>query len=268
MSSQDAELYASSVVPRFSSLFGRRLIPQIPEGQRLQVLDVGCGTGYPALEVMARLGDGGRVIAIDPDPALIDVARRRALDEAGRRIFFKPGSAESLGFGDEVFDVVMGNLVLDALGEPEAALSEMLRVLVPGGRMVLTMALESTFEEVMDMFREVGLKRDDLALAQRIEHIGGRYPTASRLEAMVKGAGFESVTVHRETLHLRFDDASHIFTDPAMRFVALPEWRWIAGFDRGSARTLTEVQESLDTYFGGGPLSLRIEAGLVVAEAA
>src|SRR5690606_15295012 len=119
------------VVPRYSALFGRLLLAEVPTGERLQVLDVGCGSGYPALEVMRRLGEGGRVIAIDPDPALVDVARRRALDEAGRRIFFKVESADQLGFGRDVFDVVMGNLALGALETPEQALEEMRRVLVP-----------------------------------------------------------------------------------------------------------------------------------------
>lgn len=264
---QDAALYDAHVVPRYSALFGRMLLAELPARERLQVLDVGCGTSYPSLEVLHLLGEGGRVIAIDPDAALVDVARRRALEEANRRIFFKIEALEQLSFGDEVFDVVIGNLAMTALEAPEHALAEMRRVLVPGGRLLLTEALAGTWEEVTDMFREIALRTDDGALASRLDRIGARYPSAAELEAKVAAAGFRDVAVELEEYQLTFASAADIFTDPAIRFVALPEWRWIAGFADGSERVLEQVQRSLETYFGGGPLSLRVSAGLVTARA-
>lgn len=274
-STQDAALYDTHVVPRYSALFGRLLLSALPQRERLQVLDVGCGSGYPALEVLRRLGDGGRVIAIDPDPALLDVARRRALDETGRRIFFKVESAEQLSFRDDVFDVVIGNLALGSFEQPEGALREMRRVLVPAGRLLLTHPLAGTFEEVLDMFREVALKTDSGSLAQRIERVAARYPSASTLQAVVAGAGFEDVDVQIEEFQVPFGSAAELFRDAMVRFVALPEWQWIAGSGGASADpfaafdghegALEQVQRALEIYFGGGPLSLRVSAGLVTA---
>lgn len=267
VTAQDAAVYDAHVVPRYSSLFGRLILSELPSRERLQVLDVGCGTGYPALDVLRRLGEGSRVIAVDPDAALVEVARRRALDEAGRRIFFKVESAEQLSFSDEVFDLVIGNLALGAFDAPERALAEMNRVLVDAGRVLLTHALSGTFEEVFDMFREVALKADDAPLAQRTERIALRYPSASTLEAVVGSAGFSDVSVRVEEFQIAFGSAAEIFTDPMMRLVALPEWRWMAGFEAGSEHVLDTVQRTLDTYFGGGPLSIRVSAGLVSARA-
>lgn len=264
MSAQDAAVYEAHVVPRFSALFGRLLLSEVPDGERLQVLDVGCGTGYPSLEILKRLGPSGRVIAIDPDPALVDVARRRALEHAGRRIFFKVDAGETLSFGDQVFDLVVGNLALGVLGRPEAALAEMRRVLAPGGRLVLTHALDGTFEEVLDMFRELALKRDDAALGKRVDRIAGRYPEATALEALVQSAGFADVRVREEEFQLPLGSANELASDPALRFVGLPEWRWIAGFERDGAQILEQAMRALDTYFGGGPLTLRVHAGVVV----
>lgn len=264
---EDAALYDAHVVPRYSTLFGRLILGELPRQERLQVLDVGCGTGYPSLEVLRRLGEGGRVIAIDPDGALIDVARRRALEEANRRIFFKVEGVEQLSFGDDVFDLAIGNLAMAALEQPERALAELGRVLAPGGRLLLTHALAGTWEEINDMFRELALKNDDPAIGARVDRIATRYPTAATLEAVVAGAGFTDVTVKVEEFQLAFGSAAEIFTDPAIRFVALPEWRWIAGFDEGSERVLEQVRRALEIYFGAGPISLRISAGLVSARA-
>ena len=137
------------------------------------------------------------MIAIDPDPMLVEVARRRALGDAGRRIFFKSDSAESLSFGDGVFDLVIGNLALGAFEQRDLALREMHRVLDEGGRLLLTHAIDGTFEEVLDMFRESALRRDDKELASRTERMAAQYPTVERLSAMVTAAGFRMCASRR-----------------------------------------------------------------------
>ena len=243
------------------------LLAKVPARERMQVLDVGCGTGHPTIEVLARLGEGSRVIAIDPDSALLDVARRRAHDEAGRRIFFSCAMAEELAFGDEVFDLVVSNLAFGTYVQPERALAEIRRVLVDGGQFLLTHALEGTFEEVFDVFREIALRRDDAELSARIDRILGRYPTAETFEALFTNAGFEDVRVTSEDFHLTLARATEVLTDPTLRAVGLPEWRWIAGFEADGEAILASLPKTLDTYFGGGPLTLRVRAGLVSARA-
>jgi ubiquinone/menaquinone biosynthesis C-methylase UbiE len=261
---QDAALYDAVVVPRYSAMFAQLILDEIAPGTRAQVLDVGCGTGTPAFALLRRLGEGGRVVAIDRDPALLELARRRALAEGSRRIFFKCEAADALRFGDQVFDIVVGNLVLDALDAP-AALREMCRVLVPGGRLLVTHALRGTFEEVTDMLREVGLRTDRPAVVQRADELVARQETPERLSAMAQAAGFDDVTVRVEPFRISFRSAHELFGDPLVRLVALPEWRAVAGFEPGAENVLQEVESSLDTYFGGGPLSLSVRAGLLTA---
>jgi ubiquinone/menaquinone biosynthesis C-methylase UbiE len=262
---EDAAIYDGTVVPKYSQHFGRMIVREVLPGTRARILDVGCGTGHPSFDVLKRLDDGGRIVAIDRDPAHVDLARTRALGEAGRRLFFKVESVEDLSFGDEVFELVLGNLVLGGLDRVGEALSEMRRVLTPGGRLLLTRALSGTFEEILDMFREIALRRDMPSVAQRTEVVAARYPSASSLVAQVRTAGFEEVRVESETFKLPFRNAREIFEDAMIRFVALPEWRWVAGFDMGSDRILEDVEKTLDTYFGGGPISLTVHAGIVKA---
>ncbi|WP_236519900.1 class I SAM-dependent methyltransferase [Sandaracinus amylolyticus] len=262
---QEAALYDSAVVPRWSSLFGRTIVARIPQGARLTVLDVGCGTGHPAFEVMRRLGEGGRVIAIDRDPALVDLARRRALDDAGKRIFFKIEPVEHLSFGDEVFDIAVGNLVMSSVDDEGASLSEIRRVLAPGGRALLTRPLAGTFEEVLDMFREIAVRRDHAALARRIEQLALRHPSASAWRAQLTGAGLDDVQIHVEEVRLPFRNAREIFSDPMVRLVAMPEWRWLCGMQPGDEAMLEQVEKALDTYFAGGPISLTVHVGLADA---
>ncbi len=268
MTPQEAALYDSIVVPRWSAHFARMLVAHVPERLRGQALDAGCRTGHPAYEVLRKIGPAGRVVAIDRDPVAIDIARRRALGEGGKRIFFKVESVEHLGFGDEVFELVFGNLTLPVVEDEARALSEMRRVLHAGGLLLLTRPLAGTFEEVLDMLREAAVRRDDAGLANRIDEIASRDPTPEAWQARLEAAGFTDVEVHVETLRLSFRSARELFADPMLRLVAMPDWRWIAGATGESSRgdgVMREVERALDVYFAGGPLSLSVPAGLATA---
>jgi ubiquinone/menaquinone biosynthesis C-methylase UbiE len=261
---QEAALIDAVVVPRWSTLFGRAIVARIPKGIRAQVLDIGCGTGHPAFDILHKLGDGGRVIAIDRDHALVDLARRRALEEVGRRIFFKIESAQDMSFGDEVFDIAVGNLVAGTNADDDI-LAELLRVLAPSGRLLLTRPLSGTFDEVLDMFREVAILRDDTSLTRRIEQLAAQKPTRAAWQSQLEAASFEEVKVDVEEVRLPFHKAREIFTDPMLQVVAAPEWRWLSGGQQGNDPVLEQVERMLDTYYGRGPLSLTVQVGIAQA---
>lgn len=264
----EALQYEAVVVPRYSGRFAQLIVDDIPAGTRATVLDVGCGTGTPTFEVLRRLSEGGRVIAVDPDQALIDLARRRAsADPDGRRLFFKCEAADELHFGDEVFDYVVGNLVLGEL-DGSAALPEMRRVLVPGGRLLLTQAMSGTFEEALDILREISVKNERGSLGQRVETVAQKYPTRLELTRLAEATGFADVRVREDSFRLSFRNARELFQDPLLRMIGIPEWRWIAGFEAGGEKILEQMEHTLETYFGGGPLSLTVNAGLLTARRA
>ena len=115
------------------------------------------------------------------------------------------------------------------------------------------------------MFREVALRADLPDLEQRANEIAKRYPSPGAFGAQLRAAGFTNVSVEEEVFRMPFRNAKVLFTDPVVRFVGLPEWRWIAGFDPRGPEHMDEVERCLDTYVGGGPISLTVNAGLVSA---
>ena len=98
------------------------------------LLDVGCGTGDDARALAGRVAPGGRVIGIDASAAMIGEARRR--DPAGVADF-RVGDAARLDLPDDAVDGARAERTLQHLENPEAALAEMVRVVRPGGRVVL-----------------------------------------------------------------------------------------------------------------------------------
>lgn len=99
----------------------------------LDVLDVGCGDGALAVELRQR---GAAVTGIDSSSQMIAAARERAARE-GAEMAFNVALAESLPFPPEHFDRVLAVTVLCFVEDAAPVLREMVRVLRPGGRLVV-----------------------------------------------------------------------------------------------------------------------------------
>lgn len=111
----------------------RLLLDRIGPARGLCILDVGCGDGVLATR-LAR--SGARVTGIDASADMIASARRRAT-AAGVEIDLRQGDAGDLPFLDERFDCVVSVATLCFVDDPRQTIREMVRVLKPGGRLIL-----------------------------------------------------------------------------------------------------------------------------------
>ncbi|MEY7850181.1 methyltransferase domain-containing protein [Natrarchaeobius sp. A-rgal3] len=155
-----------------------------------RLLEVGCGGGA-FLEL--ALESGCRAAAIDHSAEMVDVARRtnrEAVEEGRLRI--EEADAEALPFDDETFTCATMAKVLGLLPDPVAALSELHRVLEPGGRIVL----EGSDPELE------GTVAAPEPLASRLS-----FYDSDDLEALARDAGFEAVEIVRQTLEPYAEEA-------------------------------------------------------------
>ncbi len=95
-----------------------------------RVLEFGVGTG----QNLPFYQPGARVVAIDPDLAMLQRAQPRAAESAADVDLVAAGG-ERLPFADGVFDEVIATLVFCTVGSPALSLGEIRRVLKPGGRL-------------------------------------------------------------------------------------------------------------------------------------
>jgi ubiquinone/menaquinone biosynthesis C-methylase UbiE len=155
----------------------RRLRRQVAGAATGRVLEIGAGTGAN----LPHYGKAESVVATDPDPYMLRRARRRS-EALVFPIEFRQCPAEALPFPDASFDTVVSTLSLCTVRNPAQALSEVKRVLRPGG----VLRFMEHVQADQRMHRKVqGL----LAPAWRWAGAGCHLdrPTASTLEA----AGFE-----------------------------------------------------------------------------
>jgi len=117
----------------FGVITGRVVEPLLAAalvGVGTRVLDVATGPGWVAAQAAGR---GASVVGVDVAEAMIARAR-----SAHPGLEFRQADAHELPFADASFDAVVGNLAIMHLSRPERAMAEFVRVLRPGGRLVLT----------------------------------------------------------------------------------------------------------------------------------
>jgi arsenite methyltransferase len=100
-----------------------------------QVLDAGCGTGLLVQAMSGTIGSQGRIIGVDFSNDMLDVAKNRCSELAN--IELQQGSVTELNFADNCFDAASCIQTLLYVDDVETALSELHRVLKPGGRVAI-----------------------------------------------------------------------------------------------------------------------------------
>jgi len=118
-------------LPEFQAL-ARRVADAVPPGG--SVLEVAPGPGYFAIE-LAKLG-GRHLTGLDISRTFVEIASRNSL-EAGVDVEFEQGNVAAMPFPENTFDFLVCRAAFKNFSEPGAALSEMHRVLKPGGRALI-----------------------------------------------------------------------------------------------------------------------------------
>lgn len=133
--SKPPQNYERFFVPAIGEPLARDLIRRAAVRPGERVLDVACGTGIVARLAARQVGANGRVAGLDANPGMLAVAR--SVTPADMSIEWYESSAEDMPLPDGAFDVVLCQMGLQFMTDKVAALREMGRVLVRGGRLIL-----------------------------------------------------------------------------------------------------------------------------------
>ena len=166
------------------------------------VLDLGSGAGFDCFLAAERVGPEGKVIGVDMTPEMLERARANARGSGVANVEFRLGEIEALPVGDATVDVVISNCVLNLSGDRQLALAEVMRVLKPGGRVMIS-------DLVSD--RPV----PDFIAASKDSLVGCLPVLVQEYEADLDGAGFAEVRVEQGRPY----PAEHIFADPRVQAV-------------------------------------------------
>jgi ubiquinone/menaquinone biosynthesis C-methylase UbiE len=163
-----------------------------------RVLDVACGTGVVARLAAQQVGAKGSVAGLDVNLGMLAVAR--SATPPGLHIEWHEAGAEAMPLPDASFDVVLCQMGLQFMPNKHAALREMQRVLVRGGRLILNVPgpippLFMILGEALE--RHIGSEAKGF-----VNQVFSLHDTAE-IQALLSGAGFHDVSVQSDTRSLR-----------------------------------------------------------------
>ena len=206
---------ASLDSPELAAAYDRLGIVQFEHGKQLvallqiapgeKVLDIGAGTGRLAAYVADIVGVGGRVVAVDPLPLRVDVARTRA----ARQFEVKVGRAEDLSaFRDGSFDAVYLNSVFHWIEDKSRALAEIYRVLRPGARFGVNCHDPRRPHQLRLLVRDAMIAaRSEMAAEAGYPSLG---ISEAELTDQIRAAGFVELASEQRTFVDIFPDAKAV----------------------------------------------------------
>lgn len=183
---------------QWSRAVGVKFLDWVDAPDHAAWLDVGCGTGIFTQLVLEACAPGS-VIAVDPETAQIEHARRQSV---ARRAEFRVGDAQNLPFANGTFDVVASALVINFVPDRNRALSEMRRVGQPGG-IVCGYVWDFAAEASPSWPMRVGLQNVGVHIADRP---GTEDSSIDALRGLLAGAGLEDVATTSFEVTVPFSD--------------------------------------------------------------
>ncbi len=215
-------------LPLWSAPFGIKLLDCVTFKPKMNALDIGCGTGFPLIELANRLGSSCHVYGIDPWEQAIKRIRLKVKVQNLSNVSVLNGKAERLPYENEFFHLIVSNNGINNVENPEAVLAECYRVSRPNAQLIITVNLPETMKQFYSVFeetlREKGKKREIIRMQAHIDE--KRKPYRQTI-SMITSAGFHIKKIYEEDFTMRFLNGSAMFNHFFIKLAFLENWKKI-----------------------------------------
>lgn len=182
---------------------GEQLLTQLKAQAGDHIIDLGSGTGEPALSLARQMNGQIEITGVDAAEGMVKVANKKIVAEALDHITFYTMSAEKLSYADDTFDRALSRFGVMLFEDPLQGVKEMRRVLKPMGRFAL--AVWSTPETMRTLYwtYEVfkgRIPEEKYPPLAKVTSLG----KAGVMEALLTEAGFSSVSIEAKSFNYDF----------------------------------------------------------------
>lgn len=247
--SSSAVLAAYDELPLWSAMFGLLLLDEVPLTNVRAALDVGCGTGFPLIELAERLGPGVDVHGVDTWSGALTRAWEKIAARGTPNVTLHECSAASMPFADASFDLIVSNLGVNNFDDRDAAIAECRRVARPGATIALTTNLQGHMQELYDVFAEVLTEDGRRQLEEHVRHRA----TVPGVRDLLERHRFTVTRVVERTGIMRFGSGEALFHHHFIKLGFLDAWKKIVprdAFPRVLERLGSEIRLTIPmAYF-------------------
>ncbi len=255
----------ASVIRAMFEPLSDALIEDAALGPGQSALDIAAGTGEPSLRIAEVCGPSTSVTCTDPVADMIAVAKREARQRSLRNVTFARCAAGALPFRTGCFDAVVCRLGAMFFADPIASLREMLRVLVPGGRLAVAVWHRIEFNPFFQVSLQVIARYVQLPATAPAAPGAFRYAEPGKLAGLVAQAG--AAAVSERVLGFRIEAPVGRKGFWPFRFEMSETLRAVLPqFQPGQLRRArSEVEEAIRPYFPEDRMSFPAQAIIVTA---
>jgi arsenite methyltransferase len=251
-------------LPLWSAPFGIKLLNTITMRSSSNILDIGCGTGFPLVELAQRFGKDSHVYGIDPWEKALERVQIKLDAYHIANVNVQTGVAENLPFENSFFDLIVSNNGLNNVRDLEKSICECARVSKSGGEFAQTFNLGGSMIEFYHVFEDV-LIRENLedAVLKMQEHIYQKRRPVEEVVEMLRKNAFTDIWVTQDAFPLRFADGSAMLNHSFISHWFLPNWKELVPKDK-LIKVFTLIEEKLNNIARDeGELSLTIPFALI-----
>jgi ubiquinone/menaquinone biosynthesis C-methylase UbiE len=261
-----AEEYERVLVPGMFVPCTQLLLQRAAPGSAERVLDLACGTGIVARTVAARIGSGGSIVALDPMPGMLAVARSRPPAD-GAPIEWREGDAAALDFGDNTFDLVLCQQGLQFFPDRPKALAEARRVLKNGGRIALAVWRGREAQPLFDAMCEVELRHlAPLGVTREEIEAFLSLGDADEIRRLLADAGFSNIKISSDAVDADFNADTFVRDADYAYSAFMPSFRENpAAFDEFIAAVERDMAPVLKRYRVGSRLRFPVPVHIATA---
>jgi len=212
--------------PLWSSYFGTVLLDMVEYRKNMTVLDIGCGTGFPLIELAQRTGPSSKIFGIDTWTSAAGRIDLKIKTMRISNVIFLNQPAENLPFRNNTFDLIVSNNGINNVQDPDKVLSECARTLKPEAACIMSMNLPGTMIEFYDVFKEV-LKQSGLDnCINKIDlHIKSKRKSIIETTGMILKHPFCIEQVIEKKFFMRFADGSAFLNHYFIKMAFLESWK-------------------------------------------
>jgi ubiquinone/menaquinone biosynthesis C-methylase UbiE len=255
------EAYERHLVPTLFTPWAEDLLTRVPLQPGERVLDVACGTGIVARLATAHVGVSGHVVGVDLNRGMLDMARTQML-RAGVPVEWQEGDATALPCDDATFDVVCCQQGFQFFPDKAGALREMRRVLIPGGRLALSVWRSLPYNSYPRLLADV-LERHVSSEAATGMRAPCGFGDAEALRTLLTEAGFDEVRLSIVILTLRHPSLATFIPG---QLAATPFASAVAALDADAqSALLDDILTIFQPYTDDEGLAVPMEAHVAVA---
>ena len=255
-----AEAYEAHIVPAIFGPWAEVVVGLAAPKPGEHVLDVACGTGIGARIAAEAVAPNGKVVGLDIDPGMVEIARRTAV-QTGAVTEWHCGSAIEMRFADDTFDLCLCLQGLQFFPDRAQGFSEIRRVLRPTGRLVAS------------IWCPIEHNKGHLALTQALERQNVdaaavnrpfSFGDAEEIKEIARWAGFPAVEIQTEERLSRFPSVEGFIDSLAS---GAPSTRHALAQlpDEGRQDFVKDVKEILEPYVKENELNLPMRTHVVIA---